>query len=80
MRRRRAQPALLGDDLVHEHVGVQAALHQALRLAVADQAHRGGRGFLLGCDIDGRETADVEAGFLGQRHGSAWRARPEPAR
>ena len=60
----RAQSTLLGDDLVHQHVGVEAPLHQALRLAVADQAHRGGRGFLLSCDIHSRETADVEAGFL----------------
>jgi len=36
-----------------------------LRLAVADQAHRGRRRFFLGCDFYSRETVDVEADFLG---------------
>ena len=59
----RAEPTLLGDDLVHQHIGVEAALHQAVRLAVADKAHRGGSGLLLGCDIHDLEAADVEASF-----------------
>jgi hypothetical protein len=59
-----AQPAVLCHDLVHQHVGVQAALHQALRLTVADQAHRGRRRFLLARDVHDRARAQVEAGSL----------------
>jgi hypothetical protein len=62
-----AQPALFGDHRVHHHVGVQAALHEAMRLPGAHEADRRGSRFLFAGGIEDLAAAEIESRFGGHR-------------
>ena len=72
----RAQTRLACDDLAHELVGVQAALHQELGLASADQLHGLDGGGMAVRRVDDLERRDVEAALLCRRPDLVPRARP----
>ena len=59
-RRLGAQAGLWLDHLVHQHVGVQAALDEHLGLALADQLDGAGGGLAVVGGLDDAERGDVE--------------------
>ena len=75
-----AQAGVARDDRAHELVGVQAALHQRLGPAFADQRDGLGGGVMAVLGVDDLEAADVEAMFLQRPRESAAPDRPESAR
>jgi hypothetical protein len=60
-----AQAGAAGDDLGHQFVGVQAALHQGFGVAAADQRHRHRRRFVAVPDVHDAVVLEVEAVFFG---------------
>ena len=75
---RGAQAGLLGHDRAHQLVGVQAALHQQLGLAGADQLDGLGRGGVAVRHVDELELPDVEPELL--RHAADLVGRPDQDR
>ena len=68
----RAESRLPGDDRAQQFIRVQAALHQQLGLALADQFHRlGRRGVAVGHvhDLRAAEVDALRLGDLGDRRG-----------
>ena len=58
------EPGLSLHHRGHQLVGVEATLHQGLRLGVADELHRPGRRLLAVPGLHDAEPGDVEARFL----------------
>ena len=64
----------------HQLVGVQAALHQQLALALADQRHRLGGGGVAVRGVDDLAAGEVDAVLGGDGADPAPPGRPAPAR